>query len=111
MNSSNNFTTKIELDSKSFSLNLDEFRKFLIDNNVTVSIVGFAVGYYLRDLIDSFYNNIMFCDDNLNLINNYHLCLFNIKIYLGRFVISLLKFIISTLLVFYIARFLNDIVN
>ena len=53
----------------------------------------------------------MFCDDNLNLINNYHLCLFNIKIYLGRFVISLLKFIISTLLVFYIARFLNDIVN
>lgn len=111
MNSNSTFTPNIELDSKSFSLNLVEFRKFLIDNNVTVSIVGFAVGYYLRDLIDSFYNNIMFCDDNLDFINNYYLCLFNVKIYLGRFIISLLKFVISTLLVFYIARVLNDFVN
>ena len=107
----NNFTPKIDLDPKTFSLNMDEFRKFLIDNNITITIVGFAVGYYLRDLIDSFYTNIMFCEDNLKYINDYYICIFNIKIYPGRFIISLLKFIISVILVFYIARFLNDIVN
>lgn len=108
---SNTFTPKIELNSKTFSLNMDDFRKFLIDNNVTITIVGFAVGYYLRDLIDSFYTNIMFCEDNLDFFNNYNICIFNIKIYPGRFLISLLKFLTSVILVFYIARFLNDLAN
>ncbi len=105
------FTPEIKLDAKSFSLNLTDFRKFLIDNNVTITIVGFAISYYLRDLIDSLYNNIMFCDDNLKTINEYNICIFNVKIYPGKFLISLLKFLVSTLLVFYIARFLNDVVN
>ena len=105
------FTPEIKLDAKTFSLNLTDFRKFLIDNNVTITIVGFAISYYLRDLIDSLYNNIMFCDDNLKTINEYNICIFNVKIYPGKFLISLLKFLVSTLLVFYIARFLNDVVN
>jgi len=105
------FTPEIKLDAKTFSLNLTDFRKFLIDNNVTITIVGFAISYYLRDLIDSLYNNIMFCDDNLKTINEYNICIFNIKIYPGKFLISLLKFLVSALLVFYIARFLNDVVN
>lgn len=107
----NNFTPKIDLNPKTFSLNIVEFRKFLIDNNITITIVGFAVGYYLRDLIDSFYTNIIFCEDNLKYINDYYICIFNIKIYPGRFIISVFKFIVSVILVFYISRFLNDIVN
>ena len=107
----NKFTPQIDFDKSTFSFNLVEFRKFLIDNNVIVSIVGFAVGYYLRDLIDSLYENIIFCEDNLQHIINYSFCILNFRLYIGKFFIALLKFLISVLLVFYIARFLNDFIN
>ena len=108
----NTFTPKFELESSTFNLfNMDKFRKFLIDNNVSVSIVSFAVAYYLKELIDSFYENIMFCEDNTKKLTNYELCILNIKIKIGKFIISILKFLVSCLLVFYIARFLTDLVN
>ena len=45
----NIFTPKIDFNKATFSLNMIDFRKFLIDNNVTVSIVSFAVAYYLKE--------------------------------------------------------------
>lgn len=108
----NTFTPKFELESGTFNLfNMDKFRQFLIDNNVSVSIVSFAVAYYLKELIDSFYDNIMFCEDNTKKIDSYNICIFGINIRFGRFIISFLKFFISCILVFYIARFLTDLVN
>ena len=107
----NSFTSKIDFSKETFSLSLVEFRKFLIDNNLSVTIVGFAVGYYLRDLINSLYDNIIFCEDNLSYIINYSICILNIKLYIGKFILSLLKFIVSVLLVFYIARFIKDFIN
>tara|TARA_B100001175_G_scaffold122306_1_gene104116 strand:+ start:2158 stop:2487 length:330 start_codon:yes stop_codon:yes gene_type:complete len=107
----NIFTSKIDFDKSTFSLNLVDFRKFLIDNNVTVSIVSFAVAYYLKELIDSLYENILFCEGNFDFIEKLSVCILNIKIYIGKFIITLLKFVISVLLVFYIARFLNDFIN
>jgi len=106
------FTTNIELETTTFNLlNMTDFRKFLIDNKVSVSIVSFAVAYYLKELIDSFYENIMFCKDNTEKIDSYDICILGINIRLGRFIISFLKFFISCILIFYIARFLNDLVN
>jgi hypothetical protein len=87
------------------------FRRFLIENKVSVSIVSFAIAYYLKELIDSFYENIMFCEDNTKKIDTFNVCIFGINIRLGRFIISILKFSISCILVFYIARFLTDLVN
>lgn len=107
-----NFTSKFEIEKNTFSfLNIAEFRKFLIENKVSVSIVSFAVAYYLKELIDSFYENIIFCKDNTKNIDAYDICIFGINIRLGRFIISILKFIVSCILIFYIARFLTDIVN
>ena len=106
------FSSKFELNSNTFNLfNMDKFRKFLIENKVSVSIVSFAIAYYLKELIDSFYENIIFCEDNTKYIDSYDICILGINIRLGRFLISILKFIISCILVFYIARFLTDIVN
>ena len=106
------FTSNFEIEKSTFNfLNIDEFRKFLIENKVSVSIVSFAVAYYLKELIDSFYENIIFCEDNTKKIDAFDICIFGINIRLGRFFISLLKFAISCILVFYIARFLTDIVN
>ena len=106
------FSSKFELNSNTFNLfNMDKFREFLIENKVSVSIVSFAVAYYLKELIDSFYENIIFCEDNTKHIDSYDICVFGINIRVGRFLISILKFIISCILVFYIARFLTDIVN
>lgn len=106
------FTPNFEIQKTTFSfLDINEFRKFLIENKVSVSIVSFAVAYYLKELIDSFYENIIFCEDNTKQIDSYEICIFGINIRFGRFFISLLKFTISCILVFYIARFLTDIVN
>ena len=106
------FTSNFEIEKSTFNfLNIDEFRKFLIENKVSVSIVSFAVAYYLKELIDSFYENIIFCEDNTKKIDAFDICIFGINIRLGRFFISILKFTISCILVFYIARFLTDIVN
>tara|TARA_Y100000814_G_C12061601_1_gene309721 strand:+ start:72 stop:404 length:333 start_codon:yes stop_codon:yes gene_type:complete len=106
------FTPKIEIETNTLNFfNLENFRKFLIENKVSVTIVSFTVGYYLKDLIDSFYENIMFCEDNTKKLTNYELCILNIKIKIGKFIISILKFLVSCLLVFYIARFLTDLVN
>lgn len=108
----NNFTSRFEMEKNTFNfLNIDEFRKFLIENKVSVSIVSFAVAYYLKELIDSFYENIIFCEDNTKKIDTYDICIFGINIRLGRFIISILKFTVSCILIFYIARFLTDIVN
>ena len=106
------FSSRFELNSNTFNLfNMDKFREFLIENKVSVSIVSFAIAYYLKELIDSFYENIIFCEDNTKKIDAYDICIFGINIRLGRFFISILKFTISCILVFYIARFLTDIVN
>lgn len=106
------FTSKLELEGSTFNLfNMDKFRQFLIENNVSVSIVSFAVACYLKELIDSFYENIIFCKDNTKKIDSYDICIFGINIRFGRFIISLLKFGISCILIFYIARFLTDLVN
>lgn len=107
----NSFTQKFEFEANTFSFNLDTFRKFLVDNNLIVTVVGFAIGWYLKDLIESFFQNIILCEDNLDFLTNYNLCILNIKIYPGKFLLSLVRFLISTLLVFYIARFLNDLIN
>lgn len=109
---SDKFTPKIEIESSTLNFfNIENFRKFLIENKVSVSIVSFTVGYYLKDLIDSFYENIIFCEDNTKSLINYELCILNIKVKIGKFIISILKFLVSCLLVFYIARFLTDLVN
>tara|TARA_B100001564_G_C20668855_1_gene685112 strand:+ start:1755 stop:2087 length:333 start_codon:yes stop_codon:yes gene_type:complete len=109
---SEKFTPKIEIESSTLNFfNIDNFREFLIENKVSVTIVSFTVGYYLKDLIDSFYENIMFCEDNTKSLINYELCILNIKVKIGKFIISILKFLVSCLLVFYIARFLTDLVN
>tara|TARA_B100001559_G_scaffold306385_1_gene297569 strand:+ start:158 stop:487 length:330 start_codon:yes stop_codon:yes gene_type:complete len=106
------FSSRFELNSNTFNLfNMDKFREFLIENKVSVSIDSFAIAYYLKELIDSFYENIIFCEDNTKDIDSYDICIFGINIRLGRFIISILRFIISCILVFYIARFLTDIVN
>tara|TARA_B000000475_G_C15975565_1_gene438806 strand:+ start:1093 stop:1422 length:330 start_codon:yes stop_codon:yes gene_type:complete len=108
----NTFTPEFELEKNTFNfLNMVNFRRFLIENKVSVSIVSFAVAYYLKELIDSFYANIMFCEDNTKNIDTFNVCIFGINIRLGRFIISILKFCISCILVFYIARFLTDLVN
>ena len=106
------FTPGIEIEKSTFNFfKTDEFRKFLVENKVSVSIVSFAIAYYLKDLIDSFYENVMFCEDNTKKIYNYEVCILGINIRFGKFIISIGKFLVSCILVFYIARFLTDLVN
>lgn len=109
---SGKFTPAIDLNPKTFNLfQTTDFRKFLIENNVAAIIVSFTIGYYIKELIDSLYDNILFCEKNTKKILNQEICILGISIKPGRFLISLIKFMISCLLAFYIVRLLNDIID
>ena len=117
-----NFSENFELDWKTFYLtNTGEFRKFLIDNNVTATIVSYTVATYLNELIKSFFDDFIFCsldsdcnEEDLPLffkILRFKIQIYGMHIKLGKLFVALLKFIISTILVFYISRLIKDIIN
>jgi len=135
----NSFTPSIELEKNTFNMfDTVAFRKLLIDNNVIITVIGFVIASNTNELINSLYRNIMFvcnednqnnenqkktnnkkCNKNVSIVQllyNYKLPI-NIyplsyyEIYLGRFFISILKFILSCIIAFYLSRFINDILN
>ena len=123
---SKKFTDNFEIENETLNLfKTKNFRKFLVDNKVIVTIVGFVVANNLVKLIDSFYDNILLvCKDNIkentidencysfmDIIYFYKLTFMNYNIYIGRFLFSLIKFILSIMIAFYISRLLNDIIN
>ena len=56
------FTPKLELENNSFKFHdFTEFREFLIDNKVIVTIVSFTIATYLNELIKSFFDDFIFC--------------------------------------------------
>ena len=119
------YTPAFEFEKNTFSLlNTSDFREFLIENKVIVTVVGFVFATNILKLIDSFFDNIILvCSSNTsnNLNNNcksfvdyiyyFKITIHHYNIYIGKFIISLIKFFLSIIFAFYIARFVNDIIN
>ena len=118
------FDPEYEFEKDTFNLiQTDKFRKFLVENRVAVTVVGFVVANNLVRLIDSLFDNIIFVNEETkrkNIKNNisimdsiyyFKITIFKYNMYVGEFFISLVKFILSMLFAFYISRFLNDIIN
>lgn len=116
------FTPPFELEFSSFYLtDTVEFRKFLVENNVTATIVSYTVATYLNELIKSFFDDFIFCglqndcnEEELPYV--YKILKLEIIIYgmhfkIGKVIVAIMKFIISSILVFYISRLLKDIIN
>ena len=121
-----NYTTEYEIENNTFNLfKIDKFRRFLIENKVIVTVVGFVIGNHILKLIDSFFDNIILvCNDGnekkeidikcrsiIDHIYYFKITIYRYNIYFGKFFISILKFIISCIIAFYLARLLNDIIN
>ena len=116
------FTPPIELERATYNiLNFTDFREFLVENKVIVTIVSFTVATYMNELIKSFFDDFIFCflnidcnNDNktdLGFIFTYELNILGIKFKLGKLLLSLIKFIIAVVLVFIISRIFNDVIN
>lgn len=120
------YTHEYEFEKNTFNLfNISDYREFLVDNKVIITVVGFVIANNMTKLIDSFFDNIILvcnenktteelCDNNksiIDIIYYFKITIGNYNIYLGRFFISILKFIISITIAFYISRILNDIIN
>lgn len=116
------FTPPFELELNSFSItDTVEFRKFLVENNVTVTIVSYTVATYLQELIKTFFDDFIFCGlqndcNQEQLPTIYKLLKLEIVLYgmhfkIGKLLVAIIKFIISIILVFYISRLLKDIIN
>jgi large-conductance mechanosensitive channel len=123
---SKNFQRGFELEKQTFNLfKTNDFRNFLVDNKLIVTVVGFVLASNMNVLINSFYDNILLvckeditksniddeCKSIIDYINEYKITIINYNIYIGKFIISILKFIISIIIAFYISRLLNDILN
>lgn len=120
------YTPEFEFEKNTFSLfKTSDFREFLIENKVIVTVVGFVFATNILKLIDSFFDNIILVcsekntSDNLDndcksFIDNiyyYKINIYNYNINIGKFIISLIKFFLSIIFAFYIARFVNDLIN
>lgn len=101
-----------------------KFREFLIDNKVTVTVVGFVIGNNILRLIDSFFDDIILvcnteknkeqdvnCLTIVDSIYYYKITLHNYNIYIGRFTFAIIRFIISGLIAFYVTRLFKDIID
>lgn len=122
---SKKFQPGFEIENDTFNIfKTDNFRKFLVDNKIIVTIVGFVIANNLNILISSFYDNILLvckenikqineikCKSTIDIINEYKITIYNYNIYIGKFIISVFKFITSIIIAFYISRLLNDILN
>ena len=121
---SDNFTSiKIENDTLN-PFDYSKFIEFLKDNKVTVTVVGFVIGNNILRLIDSFFDDIILvcnteknkqqdvkCLNIVDTIYYYKITLYNYNIYIGRFIFAIIRFIISSLIAFYIARLFKDIID
>lgn len=118
----NNFTS-IENETLN-PFEYSKFREFLKDNKVTVTVVGFVIGNNILRLIDSFFDDIILvCNTEKNKQQNikcltivdsiyyYKITIYNYNIYIGRFTFAIIRFIISGLIAFYIARLFKDIID
>jgi len=113
------FSPPIELEYNTVNImNFVDFRKFLVENKVIVTIVSFTVATYMNDLIKSLFDDFLFCflsedcqNKNIASIFKYEMELFNIKIKLGKLLLAFIKFILASILVFIISRSFNDFIN
>lgn len=113
------FSPPIELESNTLNiLDFVDFREFLVENKVIVTIVSFTIATYMNDLIKSFFDDFLFCflsedcqNEKISSIFKYEIEIFKIKFKLGRLFLALIKFILAAILVFIISRSFNDFIN
>lgn len=122
------FTPKFELNPTTFNIfDTVQFRKFIIDNNISATIVAFTIAGNMNRLIDSLYDNILFtcenehlkkekdndsnkkCLSNFDYLKTKKIIYNNYYIYYGTFIIDFFKFFISIIIAFYLSRFINDL--
>ena len=119
---SDNFTPRFEIEYDTLHIfEYSNFREFLIENKVTVTVVGFVIGNNILRLIDSFFDDILLvcnkkksnikCKNIIDSVFHYKLTIYNYNIYIGRFIFAIIRFIMSGLIAFYIARLFRDIIN
>tara|TARA_Y100001954_G_C15460088_1_gene430396 strand:+ start:235 stop:606 length:372 start_codon:yes stop_codon:yes gene_type:complete len=122
---SDNFTSEIDIEMQSLNpFEYSKFRQFLIENKVTVTVVGFVIGNNILRLIDSFFDDIILvcntdknknediqCETIVDFIYYYKITINKYNIHIGRFIFAIIRFIISGLIAFYIARLFRDVIN
>ena len=120
-----NINSKIKIELENLvPLNFSSFRHFLIDNKVTITVVGFVIGNNILRLIDSFFDDIILvcnteknkeqdieCETIIDSLYYYKITIFKYNIFIGRFIFAIIRFIISGIIAFYIARLFRDIIN
>tara|TARA_Y100000768_G_scaffold388486_1_gene384645 strand:- start:7666 stop:8025 length:360 start_codon:yes stop_codon:yes gene_type:complete len=115
------FTPQYELEKYTLNpFNIMDFRRFLVENRVIVATVSFTVAHFLNELIKSLMDNLLFVkvspEEEMNNVKNESIFdkiiyIYNYKFKVGIFALSLIKFVVSFILIFYISRIINDSIN
>jgi len=116
------FTPKIEFEKQTFNpFNFTKFRKFLIDKNIFVTAISFAIGRQILTMSTSFYENLVapILDSDLNkdgesdikTLKEWTFKVGKIHIKIGSFISDILTFLIVLYAIFLITRFTRDFTN
>ena len=116
------FTPPYELEKPTLNpFDIVDFRRFLVENKVIVTAVSFTIAHHTTTLITSFFDNIVFSffnkDENkdgekdLSYLFESTFTFNGITFKLGSFLLSLVKFMLALILIFYISRGINYLIN
>lgn len=105
--------------------NFEQFLAFLDKNQITAIIIGYIISIRIYDIINIFFdeiiNQLIYIDFNsknknydpenngskIKKIEKYEISFYNVKIKIGKIIVSILKFIFVTYVLFIIVGLIN----
>tara|TARA_B100001094_G_C18190212_1_gene806637 strand:- start:526 stop:888 length:363 start_codon:yes stop_codon:yes gene_type:complete len=116
------YSPPLEIEKNTINLfNLENFRKYIIDNGVIDTAIGYTMGKHITNITDSFFDNIILPffnkDSNNDGINDfkrfedYKKKIFGVEFNIGKFILDFSKFLIMLYSLFLIGRLTRDLIN
>ena len=116
------YTPEFEIENKTKNiLNLENFRRYIIENGVVDTAIGYSMGKHIGNITESLFNNIVlpfFNKDSdgdgvedFKSFEEYKKKIFGIEFKIGKFILDLVKFLLMIYCLFVTARLTRDIIN
>jgi large-conductance mechanosensitive channel len=116
------YSPPFEIENKTANIfNLENFRRYIIENGVVDTAIGYSMGKHIGNITESLFNNLVlpfFNKDSdgdgvsdFKSFEDYKKNIFGIEFKIGKFILDLVKFLLMIYCMFIIARLTRDIIN
>ena len=112
----------LEFNKSTFNIfNINKMREYIVKQGIIDDAIGVAIGKHIGNVTESLFNNVVLPlfkidlnndgNGDFNLLENYNIKLFNVKLNIGKFIVDFIKFFVILYLLILISRFVKDLIN